>query len=179
MKIANIGFLLTTEVLQAVSYPSQWKEVQASSSAHVNQQIPTKTIRAVCSFTQEKSSLGHFTVYLGVRTCYLHLRAYINREAQQKACSSSSGKPSKDSAQAKYIYSLLTLGKTPVLVQASTGKQQEEQLKRKMKNNFMELPQRREVSKLRGMCIPLTYLHMKIATKGIHIALFKNHFTQY
>lgn len=54
MKIANIGFLLTIEVLQALSHPSDWKKVQAGSSASVKHYIPTKTNRAVCSFTQEK-----------------------------------------------------------------------------------------------------------------------------
>jgi len=85
MKIANIGFLLTIKVLQAVSHPSDWKEFQAGSSASVNQQIPTKTNRAVRSFTQEKSSLGHLTAYMGLRKCYFQLSAYLNREAQQKA----------------------------------------------------------------------------------------------
>lgn len=79
MKIANIGFLLTIEVLQAVSHPSNWKEVQAGSSASVNQQIPTQTNTAVCAFTQEKNSLGHFTVYMGVTVCYLQFNEYIER----------------------------------------------------------------------------------------------------
>lgn len=64
-------------------------------------------------------------------------------------------------------------------MQPSSGKQQEEQLKGQMKNNFTELPQCLEVSKLWGMCAPLTYLHMKVATKEINIDLFKKHFTQY
>lgn len=146
MKIANIGFLLTIEVLQAVSHPSDWKEVQAGSSASANQQIPTKTNWAACSFTQEKYSLVHFIVYTGVTVCYLQLSAHINREAQWKVCSSSSWKPAIDSAQVKCIYPPLDLEKISALVQQSTTKRQEGQLKGKMKNNLTGVLQCLEIS---------------------------------
>lgn len=146
MKIANIGFLLTIEVLQAVSHPSDWKEVQAGSSASVNQQIPTKTNRAVCSFMQQKISLGHFTVYMEVRMCYLQLRAYIKRKAQGKACSSSSWKASKDSAQVKCIYPPTNLGKIISRGAAVNWEATGGQLKGKMKNNLAGVLQCLEVS---------------------------------
>lgn len=54
MKIANIGFLLTIKVLQAVSHPSDWKGVQAGSLASVNQQISNKTAEQRAHYTGEK-----------------------------------------------------------------------------------------------------------------------------
>lgn len=64
-------------------------EVQAGSSARVNQQIATKTSRAGGSFTQEQLSPVCFTIYMGLMVCDLQLWAQGGEEEEEARSSSS------------------------------------------------------------------------------------------